>query len=285
MSGVRNARYYQHGVMPQSWLNEAGVSDLEGSLFALGDVLNSFNAWEFEQELYPRDHPDYKPTPYLGFGGETTEGGCIGIICFGNLGNGGSGGGSNTAPGGMCDKNSPNYTPDNCPWDLTYATWPVYARTKIWKINNDKYGFSVFLKNTGTGPFHAGAFNIGQGGDVTDKDLIFTSLIKLGSSQPLAQPLPGPPGVSSPYGTSCHREGYMDNMFTPAQLFSGPVIQPDGVVPFIVPANPCTKASGRPSGRYRLYVRIDPANFFDSPGFGGNNTGDSGPLDWVNLKH
>ena len=119
MSGVRNARYYQQGQLSQSWLSEAGVSDLEGSLFALGDVLNSFNAWEFEQELYPRDHPEYKPTPYLGFGEETTEGGCILGYCFGNLDNSGSGGSSNTTQGGVCDKNSPNYTPDNCPWDLT----------------------------------------------------------------------------------------------------------------------------------------------------------------------
>ena len=281
MSGVRNARYYQHGQLTQSWLTEAGVSDLEGSLFALGDVLNSFNAWEFEQELYPRDHPEYKPTPYLNFGDETTEGGCIFGICFGNLDNSGSGGG-NTTPGGMCDKNSPNYTPDNCPWDLTYATWPVYARAKIWKINNDQYGFSLFLKNNGTGPFRAGAFNIGQGGGETDKDLIFTSLKELGSSQPLVTP--GAPGTL-PYGASCHREGYMGNLFTPAQLFSGPVIQPDAATPFIVPLTPCTKASGRPPGRYRLFIKIDPANFFDSLGYGGNNTGDSGVFDWINLKN
>ncbi len=303
MSGVRNARYYQHGQMAQSWLNETGVSDLEGSLFALGDVLNSFNAWEFEQELYPRDHPGYKPTPYSGFGEETTEGGCILGICFGNLGNSGGGGGSNNPPpGGPCDINGGNYQPELCPWDLTMATWPAPARFKLWKNNNDKVSFSYFIKNAGTGPFTADNPIVANLGNA---HAVYFTLSALGSLYAPLVPFEPNALPSSPlaiYGFSCYRKAkvlandfdengvynaYPIGIFGAAQFAFGSSIAPQGISPISIgPATMnCPKVSGRPKGRYRMIAIVDPSDKIDSVGFGGNNVGNSGLVDFVNLKN
>ena len=297
MSGVRNARYYQHGQLAQSWLTEAGVSDLEGSLFALGDVLNSFNAWEFEQELYPRDHPDYKPTPYSGFGEETTEGGCILNICFGNLGNSGSGGSSNNPPpNGPCDINGNNYQPELCPWDLTTATWPAPARFKIWKIDNGKVGFSYFMKNVGTGPFAADNPTVAPLGSFYS--VYFTLSALWSNYTPL---VPFAPNTEHPYGFQCFRgalvnadefgedgEFYANSLgiFSSAQFSFGGSIPPQGMAPItnLSTFMNCNKASGRPKGRYHMIALVDPSFRVDSVGHSGNNFGTSGALDYVNLK-
>ncbi len=286
MSGVRNI-YSQHGELTSEWTREVGLSAVEGSLLALGEVLRSFNSYEFQFSDLPRDHPEYQPTPYLGFGGEQpVEGGCIFIICFGDFGGGGDGGGN--TPGERCDPRSENYTPADCPHDLTYDTWPTSQRVKIWKINNDRVGFSLWLLNAGTGPFNSGAAGIGNGSDGADADFVFVSLVRLGESQPL---VPAPVGNSNvspsyPYGSDCHKSFFPGNSGVLDPLSGFVTISLEPGMSFPLPGTmPCSKAKGRPEGRYRLWLRVDPSHVYDTEGYEFNNTGDSGPVDWVNLKN
>jgi hypothetical protein len=46
----------------------------------------------------------------------------------------------------------------------------------------------------------------------------------------------------------------------------------------------CSINSGRPPGRYRLYIDIDPSKTLDTPGYQGNNIGQTGTFEWVNLR-
>lgn len=273
IEGARQS-YHQSGTISDEQLRGTGLDAFEASVVPIGDVLRSFNSWEFELADRPRDDPSYEPTPYLGWEERPVDGGCILVFCFGDLGGGGGSGGNNNQ--NVCDPRSDIYDPEQCPWDLTYATWPASQRVKIWKLDNDQVGYSFFVRNDENGNFHGSESASGFSDLVT-----FVSLIQLGSSQPLVQP-----GAPNPYGNDC---------VVTESLASFGVIDPfANTTEFSIPANTsvhtsrwqmlCPRWSGRPPGRYRLYVRIDPSDAYDYPGNGGNNVGDSGPLDWVNLK-
>lgn len=273
VEGARQV-YRQAGSISDDQLRRTGLDALEASLVPLGDLLRSFNSWEFELADRPRDDPSYQPTPYSGWDEQPVEGGCILIFCFGDLGGGGGGGGNSNED--VCDPRSSIYDPDRCPWDLTFASWPVSQRVKIWKLSNDQVGYSFYLKNDEDGNFRGSESAAGPADPLT-----FVSLIALDSLQPLVQP-----GVPSPYGSDC--------AFTETLTTFGVVDPFAGTTNFWIAAHEsvhssheellCPRWSGRPAGRYRLYVHIDPFGVFDYVGNGGNNVGNSGPLDWVNLK-
>jgi hypothetical protein len=275
----RSQRYTQSGEFSAEELRAAELSGLELSMVALGDVLRSFNAHEFTLSDLPRDNPAYEPTPYLGWAENPVEGGCIFLFCFGDLGGSGGGGGGGNNNSNACNPNSPSYNPQLCPWDLTYATWPIAHRVKIWKDNNDQVSYLFYVRNDGPGP--VAHFPDSQSGDT----LTFVSLVGVGSSVPLVTPAQA--SGSPPYGDEfcfAERNGVAFGVIDP---FAGTFtigLGVGGSMPVGVSTMLCPGFTGRPAGRYRLYVEIDPAGTFDWPGLSGNNITNSGLLDWVNLK-
>ena len=274
-------RYSQTTVFAHDWLREQDQTVIDLSLLPLGEVLASFNKYEFEFDDLPRDHPAYQPSEYSLWGEQPVEGGCIFIVCFGNLGGSGVGGGD-PDNSGLCEEGHPNYTPDQCPHDLTHATWPISKRVKIWKNNNDYFGFSWFVENKGTGPFNYGAALIGA---FESPDFAYTTLVPKGGTQPLVS-FASVQSFTNLYGGDCMRELYFAMPLTDGTPFPFLNIgmQPGQTVSFVRPNVSCRKSKGRPAGKYRLFVQSDPAQAFDSPGYLFNNTGDSGIGDWINLK-
>ncbi len=271
--------YSRAGEIDAETLRASGLSAIEASLIPLADTLRAFNSFEFQFADLPREHPLHEATPYALWAEQPVEGGCIFIICFGNLGGGGGGGGSqNNDP---CDPASPAYDPSQCPWDLTRATWPISQRVKIWKISDDEVGYSFFYKNEGKG-----IFNADEAIDEVEPAgrMSFVSLLHTGETLPLSRPIE----PSQYYGLNqCYYEEFT--------IALGVVDPFDNLTVFgLLPGQSwptahnrliCPKASGRPSGRYRLWLKIDPDFVYDSVGFEFNNTSTSGPVDWVNLRH
>ncbi|MBK8286805.1 MAG: hypothetical protein IPK97_19155 [Ahniella sp.] len=274
-------RYSQTTEFSNDWLRDHEYAPIEASVLPLGEVLSSFNRYEFEYDDLPRDHPAWRPSEYALWSEQPVEGGCIFLFCFGNLGS--DGGGGQPDDNGLCEPGNLNYTPDQCPHDLTHATWPVSRRVKIWKIDNDHFGFSWFVENKGTGPFQYGAPLIGA---FEAPDFAYTTLVPKEGGQPLVT-FASVASASNPYGGDCMRELYFAMPLTDGTPFPFLNIgmQPGQSVPFTRPNIPCRKSKGRPAGRYRLLVQTDPTQTYDSPGYLGNNTGDSGLLDWINLKN
>ncbi len=264
--GTRDASYRQAGEVTASQLRGPDLHPLEAGLLGLGEVLLTFNRHAFERSLLPRDHANYEPTPYSAWAEETVEGGCIFAFCFGNLGGGGGGAGNNN---NACSPGSPSYNPTLCPYDLTFARWPVAMRPKLIKLNNDEVIFSFAGKNVGTGPTTMPR--------TPGANFAHLSLIGVGSAAPLVSP-----GVPSPYGNSCQTNvqdlyGEIVNPFLHVDLAAGESkLRADRLR--------CPASSGRPAGRYRLYIHIDPSGLLDTPGYAGNNIGNSGLLDWVHLR-
>lgn len=276
LDGRRNV-YTQAGAILPEELRDSGLSALEASTIALADVLRSFNSHEFAYSDLPREHPQYEPTPYLGWGENPVEGGCILFICFGDIG-GGSTGGNGNPPDDMCDPLGNNFQPDNCPWDLTYATWPASHRIKIKKDSNDQVTYQFFIKNDGTGEFDSAEVPFVP----AETPFVFISLIRVGTDVPLVSPGDNTP----PYGTHCYKQDGLFNGITNPFGGSGltMTIGPGASTPYMPTVMSCPRSSGRPSGRYRLYVHIDPNDIYDYQGLVTNNVGESGPLDWVNLR-
>ena len=268
LAGAGN-RYSQSLLLSDAILRDMQLSATEGALVALGDVLRSFNSYEFQRSDLVKTHPDYKPTPYSGWA-ENPDSGCVFLFCFGDLGGGGgSGGGSNS--GGQCNPGSSNFDPTVCPWDLTYAIWPISQRVKIWKLDNDHFGYSLSLNNKGPGSFRAPSY------DITFARTAFISLIQLGATQPLVS--------ATQTATECNKTEKLGDLTVNPFEFVSQFLFAGSLQPFFDLNVTCSAASGRPPGRYRLYVHIDPDDRLDySPGWGGNNIGNSGAFDWVNLK-
>lgn len=277
MRGLRE-RYTQSGEFSAEELRAAQLSAAELGMVALGDVLRSFNAHEFSLSDLPREHSAYEPTPYMGWAENPVEGGCIFTLCFGDLGGGGGGGGNNNND--PCDPTSPNYSLAACPWDLTYSTWPISQRIKIWKDHNDQVSYLFYVRNAGPGEVID--FPDGQ----SDETLTFVSLIGVNASTPLVTPAQA--ANSPPYGDEFCFAERNGGAFATYDPFSGTIslgLGPVGSTARVgLFSMLCPRFTGRPAGRYRLYVEIDPSGVFDWPGLAGNNVGNSGLLDWVNLK-
>lgn len=263
------ASHSQAGEITTEQMRDLDLSALEASLMGLGEVLATFNRYTFQFADLPRDHPSYEPTPYALWAEEVVEGGCIFAFCFGNLGGGGGGASNNN---NVCSPQSPSYDPSLCPHDLTYARWPLALRPKIIKINDSWVRSIHFVKNVGTGTFKADP-------SVND-DLSFLSLVRVGDSVPLvdyAQSQNGPP-----YGPHCHRT---ESASFIGELFVyGVEIEPGKTKTAGMQVMSCSINSGRPPGRYRLYIDIDPSKTLDTPGYQGNNIGQTGTFEWVNLR-
>lgn len=265
-------RHQQTGSIDRAIQREIGYSDLEWSAIGLAEVLRDFNSEEFRYSTLPRDHPDYQFSPYLAWGGgeEGLDGGCIFIVCFGNLGGDGSGGGSSS--GGMCDPESENYQPEHCPADLSYATWPISQRAKIWKVDNDRFGFSLFIKNVGTGNYYRPLMNIG--------DDAFSALLHV-TLTPNVQPLV-PKDNLSRYDYKCFYQKSVSTLPNDNPWSNDPLLPPGGTIG-VTREVACPKSSGRPNDWYQLWFQVDPWNQGYDPGPSTNNSGDSGPLDWIRL--
>jgi hypothetical protein len=267
---THDAIHRQHGEVTSEQLRDLDLTELEASLVGLGEVLLTFNRYAFQFADLPRDSPAYAPTPYSAWAEETVDGGCIFNVCFGNFG---AGAGNAANNNNACSPQSPNYNPAVCPHDLTYATWPVSQRVKIQKIDDDTIRSIHFTKNVGPG-----LFQIYPGGGVTDR-FAFISLAAVGGSAPLVYPLAA---YNSPYGNECFRYDYT---FILGGLFTyGLDLGPGDSVTHGLEKMSCAASSGRPPGRYRLYVHVDPDGSLDTPGYNGNNIGNSGLLDWVRLR-
>lgn len=261
---TRERRHRQNGTVPAETLRGLDLSALEASLPALGEVLMTFNRYEFEFADLPREHPRYQPTPYELWAEESLDGGCIGFICFGPLGSGGSGGNNNNNP---CSPQSPNYNPAVCPHDLTVARWPISQRMKIQKIYNNRVAGYWWLQNAGTGNFYVAS------GNPVNNDMAFMTLVPLLSSTPITS-LADPALAFN----LCFR---MDPTFY-TSIISSLILQP-GETTFYGDEFFCPQSGYRPPGRYRLHVTVDPFNVLDTPGYEGNNIQSS--LQWVHLKH
>jgi len=281
---TQRVAYPQAGVFDAAWLRSNDVDALEAALIPLGEVLSSFNRYEFEFADLPRDHPQHEPSPYSMWDERPIDGGCFLIFCFGSVG-GSEGGG----PGdnGQCEPGDPNYTPDQCPHDLTYATWPISKRVKIRKIDDEHFAFSWFIENKGTGPFNYGAAAIGLG-DSAMPHFSFATLVPKDGAVPMVA-YPGESNVLElPYRDNCFSlarfadpfQGFFGTPFP----FLGNDMQPGQTVPHLSASCKCLKSSGRPKGKYRLYVHADPTQSYDTPGYIQNNIGNSGPWDWIHLK-
>lgn len=272
-------RHHQTTTFTQDWLRANDLVALDAALLPLGEVLWSFNRWTFERSDLGRDHPDFEPSPYGLWDEQPVEAGCIFFICFGNVG---SGGGSEPDDGGVCEPGHPNYTPDQCPHDLTHATWPVSKRVKIWRLSDDQFGFSWFVENKGTGPFQYGAAVIGA---LEIPTFAWATLVPKDGTQPIMS-WASVATYTNPYGGDCFRELRYEMPLAGGTQFPylNVGMQPGQTVSFIRPTVSCRKSSGRPKGKFRLFVQTDPSQTFDSPGYLGNNTGNSGWLDWIHLK-
>lgn len=263
---TRDAVYRQAGEIDAARLRDFDLNALEASLLSLGEVLLTFNRYEFQSADLPREHPAHEPTPYGFWAEEMTEGGCIFLVCFGNI--------EDIIPGAAsspCNPSNPAYNPVACLHDLTYARWPVSQRPKIQKQNNDTVRAIHFIANAGPGLFHV---HNGQAAET----ISFVSLIRVGSASPLVD---AATANVSPYGNYCHRFDFTFFFFGlfmyDLQLASGASTTHG----FLEMA--CPGVSGRPAGRYRLHIHIDPTGTLDTAGYSANNIGDSGYLDWVNL--
>jgi len=258
-----DADYQQSGVLSAEHLRGADVSELEASLIALGEVLSTFNRYEFQFADLPRGHPAHQPTPYSAWAEQPLDGGCIFTVCFGG---GGGGGGSQPDP---CSPTSINY-PAQCYHDLMIARWPLSLRPKLQKIDDYTVRPVYFVKNIGHLDFSL----------ITNEPIarrfVFLSLIKVGSGEPLVPStyVPGPNESDECF----HIEDA--EFFNPAGLFMYSVdVTAGGSVPNGLPYLRCDY---REDGRYRLYLHVDPAAAFDTPGYTGNNEAKS--TGWVRLR-
>lgn len=268
---TRDTLHRQDGEVTSEELRDLDLTAFEASLMALGEVLLTFNRYAFQFADLPREHPAYAPTPYSLWAEETLEGGCIFNVCFGNLGGGGGGSGNNY---NQCSPQSPNYNPAVCPHDLTYATWPVSLRIKLQKVDDDTVRSIYFVKNVGPG-----TFSVISGAGVSDR-FTLVSLIQVGSFVPVVD---SAGAVGAPISGPCFRH---DLTFFFGMLFTYSLdIEPGASVTHGLQTLDCPSSSSRPPGRYRLYVHIDPSDSLDTPGYEGNNIGNSGLLDWVRLRH
>lgn len=267
LAGAVN-RYSQSLQLSDAMLRDMQLSATEGAVIALAEVLRSFNSYEFQRSDLPKTNPDYQATPYLGWG-ENPDSGCIFFFCFGDLGNANGGGGSSS--GGQCDPRSSNFDPTVCPWDLTYVTWPISQRIHIVKIDNEHFRYSFGVSNNGPGNFVAPQDASGR--------VAFVSLIQIGNDQPLA--------TATQSSGKCSKSHALDenstvDPFTNTIVVGSPTVAGSSMW-IIQPSLRCGTETGRPSGRYRLYVHIDPDNRFDyASNWGNNNIGKS--LLWIHLR-
>lgn len=261
-----DAGYRQAGEIDAEQLRVFDLNAFEASLLALGEVLLTFNRYEFQYADLPREHPAHMESPYSLWAEEATEGGCIGLVCFGNIGNLGPG-----AASSPCNPASPQYNPASCVPDLTYARWPLSQRPKIQKVSNEEVRTMHFIVNKGHGQFDA---TNGQDADV----ISFVSLIRLGTSFPLVD---HSDAGGWPLNGDCHR--YDETFYHPDLFVLDLQLLPDarmthGLRPIECPVHV------RPDGRYRLYIHIDPTGTLDTPGYTANNIGNSSYFDWVHLR-
>jgi hypothetical protein len=268
---TRDGVHRQQGEIGADDLRELDLIPLEASLIALGEVLLTFNRYAFQFADLPREHPAYAPTPYASWAQETTEGGCIFNICFGNLGGGGGAGAGNNS--NACSPQSPTYNPALCPHDLTYAAWPLSLRMKIQKIDEENVRSIHFVKNVGPGEF-----NVTSGTGVTEH-FSFVSLVPLFSSVPVVE---WAQTSGTDFDGPCFR---VDGTFMNVLFLYYLKIEPGASTTHGFQEINCPRSSRRPPGRYRLYVHVDPTDTLDSPGFEGNNIGKSGLLEWVRFRH
>jgi hypothetical protein len=150
---TQRARFTQSGVVSARDLATLRLDGVEASLGGLTDVLHAFNVEEFALADLPREHRLYEPSPYGLWAEGPLDTHCTLFICVGSVG-GNSGGSSQ----GMCDPNSPNYTPESCPWDLKLENWPVSHRMRIRKRDDGAVDVFYFVRNDGTGIFNSAPF-------------------------------------------------------------------------------------------------------------------------------
>lgn len=292
LEGHAQSGYGQISTFDRRTLDELALTPEEASLVGLAETLNDFNRFEFADEDLGRAHPNFKASPYSAFGEKGLDGGCILLVCFGDLG-GSTGGGGGSAPDDPCDPNGNNFTPQQCPWDLTYATWPASQRVKIWKPTNHenkRFGFSMFTRNDGPGDFRYGSFFINNpNGDAAP--MVFVTLKRLGEPQPI---LTFDEGMAADVGddpttyNNCYRLKQYGTLFGPIAAQDWPygteAMPMGGIARFMEPIVICRESANRPKGRYRLHVSIDPAIVYDEPTKRANNTGSSGVADWIRFR-
>lgn len=263
---TQRARYTQSGVVSARDLATLRLDGVEASLGGLTDVLHAFNVEEFALADLPREHRLHEPSPYGLWAEGPLDTHCTLFICVGSVG-GNSGGSSQ----GMCDPNSPNYTPESCPWDLKLANWPVSQRMRVRKLGDGRVEVSYFVRNDGTGAFDSTPFD-------QSTPLTHISLARFGTSTALVAP------GTTPYGSQCHvvhdvgRNASVD----PFNNTSHVLIKP-GAVQFDIAHFRCDNSSGRPEGRYHPWAHVDPTDTLDTAGLGGNNI-ELNRFDWVKLK-
>lgn len=260
------ARYTQSGRIAD--LRELPLDGIEASLAALTDVLRSFHVSEFAYSDLPREHALYRPTPYGLWSEGPLDTHCTFGFCFGSVG--GSGGGSGSQ--GMCNPNSPNYAPQNCPWDLTTATWPVSHRMRVKKVGDSGVELRFSIKNDGTGIFDGSPYN------GASTPIAHLSLVRMNEFSPLV------PAGSMPYGEECFVQKVLAQFETidPFTQFPTLVLEP-GDAAMDMAWMSCVASSGRPAGRYHPYANIDHTDTLDTAGLSGNNI-EVNRLDWVRFR-
>lgn len=260
------ARYTQSGVVADT--RDLPLDGVEASLAALTDVLRSFHANEFAYADLPREHALHRPTPYGLWSEGPLDTHCTFVFCFGSVG--GSGGGSGSQ--GMCNPNSPNYTPQNCPWDLMTATWPLSHRMHVKKFGDGGVELRYAIKNDGTGTFDGSPHN------GASTPIAHLSLVRMNEISPLV------PAGSRPYGDECFVEKVLAQFETidPFTQFITLVLEP-GDAALDMAWMSCVSSSGRPAGRYHPYANIDHTDTLDTAGLSGNNI-EVNRLDWVRFR-
>lgn len=246
-------RYVQRGALDARQWERTDLNPLEASLIPLTDVLTSFISDEFRYHDLPREHAQHQPSPYGLWSEGPLDTHCLGTICFGTGGSVGGGG------GGACDPRTAGYDPDLCPWDLTYARWPLSQRLRVWTEQSGVARYSGAVKNTGTGTFRTPT--------AIPPELAHISLIAVGADDPI-----------HPYDPGQSLEGncYTTDSPTVNPFVTEIVILP-GATHFITGSFSCNA-----EGRHRLWFHVDPLDVLDFTGLGLNNIGKS--VDRVRLR-
>lgn len=264
---TQRARYTQAGVVSARDLGTLRLDGVEASLGGLTDVLHAFNVEEFALADLPRDHRLYEPSPYGLWAEGPLDTHCTLFFCVGSVG-GNSGGSSQ----GMCDPDSPNYTPESCPWDLKLENWPVSHRMRVRKRDDGSVEVFYFVRNDGTGIFNSAPF-------ASATPMAHISLVRFGNSAPLVAP------ATAPYGDQCYVEHAVsrNTSIDPFNNYSNSLVIQPGDTMFDIARFRCDNGSGRPTGRYHPWAQVDPTDTLDTAGLGGNNI-ELNRFDWVKLQ-
>jgi hypothetical protein len=247
-------RYVQRGALDARQWERSDLSPLEASLIPLTDVLTSFISDEFRYHDLPREDAQHAPSPYGLWSEGPLDTFCIGFICVGG-GDVSVGGGG----GGACDPRTAGYNPDVCPWDLTYARWPLSQRLRVWSDEPGIVRYSGAVKNTGTGTFRTLT--------AISPELAHITLIAKGADEPI-----------HPYDPNQTLEGNCYTTDSPTgNPFETEIVILPGTTRFVTGSFSCNA-----EGRHHLWFHVDPRDVLDFTGVGLNNIGES--FDRVRLR-